>query len=482
MCTSPSCAHPLHHLTAEELHLYILKTFRLNNKVRHRLLRAILAMDETRQYLEVGSRDMIAYQMTHFRISESAAYQWLDVARKLPSLPRCAALFEEGKISWSELRVIASVAKTETEEEWLAFAKDKTLRQIEVEVRDARKKGRTKPRGDHYGLPDIIERLIFNLKLSEKAIVIKAFRKLAAEMGERAGGEPVPYEKVLLLFSELILKTDPEGQIPGRKEREDPLETVLYHRCPDCARSREMTEDGPVEVDPRRVERIEGQAKLVSADERDRPNPERLVRIVWLRDGARCQNPHCGRTYRRMHAHHIVFRSRGGRTVLSNEVLVCVWCHAIIHDGFLDLDFDRDGKHRWTTAADKLEARLAAEKPGRCLGDEGAEVASLPLVYVQAPAGTAAGPVPAPAAAPAAGAGERKFHSVENPAGRAEESPELKAAYERAFQALKALGHSATEAKKRLDRVRKKLAEEVERNGLGRPPTDGDLVKLALRA
>lgn len=40
---------------------------------------------------------------------------------------------------------------------------------------------------------------------------------------------------------------------------------------------------------------------------------------------------------RRLGLPKIVFRSKGGRTVLSNEVTVCDRCHALIHAGLLEV-------------------------------------------------------------------------------------------------------------------------------------------------
>ncbi|MGE3962774.1 MAG: HNH endonuclease [Planctomycetota bacterium] len=65
-----------------------------------------------------------------------------------------------------------------------------------------------------------------------------------------------------------------------------------------------------------------------------------------LRDGARCANPACG-SRRRLHAHHIIFRARGGRTVLANEVAVCDRCHALIHADRLEVSGTVDGGLEW---------------------------------------------------------------------------------------------------------------------------------------
>ncbi|WP_289019819.1 HNH endonuclease signature motif containing protein [uncultured Ornithinimicrobium sp.] len=57
------------------------------------------------------------------------------------------------------------------------------------------------------------------------------------------------------------------------------------------------------------------------------------LKALRLRDGG-CRTPGCGRT-RFLHAHHVVFWSRGGATDLDNAVLLCGACHRAVHLGQL---------------------------------------------------------------------------------------------------------------------------------------------------
>jgi len=65
---------------------------------------------------------------------------------------------------------------------------------------------------------------------------------------------------------------------------------------------------------------------VLPAEDRDRPSPPQLVKKVRLRDGRVCSNPFCRRRTG-LHAHHIEFRSHGGRTTWLNCVLACVECN-----------------------------------------------------------------------------------------------------------------------------------------------------------
>jgi hypothetical protein len=106
------------------------------------------------------------------------------------------------------------------------------------------------------------------------------------------------------------------------------------------------TRDGFVEVATEELERYEGCAEQTVIDG---PTPARLRRQVLARDAGRCGNPRCH--HRADHCHHIVFRSRGGKTKLANEVAVCTTCHALIHAGLLRVSSQAHGELRWLPIA-----------------------------------------------------------------------------------------------------------------------------------
>jgi 5-methylcytosine-specific restriction endonuclease McrA len=55
--------------------------------------------------------------------------------------------------------------------------------------------------------------------------------------------------------------------------------------------------------------------------------------VIWNRDRGQCQNPDCGRlgkrvSFREATIHHVIEHTNGGRTAITNGVLVCPDCHA----------------------------------------------------------------------------------------------------------------------------------------------------------
>lgn len=74
---------------------------------------------------------------------------------------------------------------------------------------------------------------------------------------------------------------------------------------------------------------------------RSRVAPPALRRLLGQLDGERCRFPGCSHT-RFLHAHHVRFWRDGGRTDLSNMVLVCSAHHAFVHDEGYRLALGRD--------------------------------------------------------------------------------------------------------------------------------------------
>jgi hypothetical protein len=376
-------------ISAEEIHRALVTAHRIGARARLRFIRGLLALHRTGLYVKLGFSTTAHYASSEFGYQKTEVYESLRVAEALEGLPQCTEAFERGGLSWSALKEVTRVATAETEAEWLEFAAKKTFEELRAEVLDARRKNRKVPRTNGYGLPHLRVKITLDLEPEEHALLEKAVEKVAAELGGSLEGESLRPHQALLYLAERALEepVDASGDTPG--PRSSPPFTVLYRVCPDCRATHVATSKGYVEVSEEAATRVEGEARKVeipleeetTVEEKmpaspqptdtgplakDAPNTPSLTRRVVLRDGACCANPHCGRR-QNLHAHHIRFRSQGGRTALTNEVLVCDRCHACIHLGFLRLEGNPADGLRWTPAVRSLDpthaeaARLEAE-------------------------------------------------------------------------------------------------------------------------
>lgn len=72
-----------------------------------------------------------------------------------------------------------------------------------------------------------------------------------------------------------------------------------------------------------------------------------ISQLVYIRDQWKCRRCH---NRDGIHAHHVTYRSKGGKDTLNNLITLCWKCHRLHHDGKLDiivvnvLDLDLDVK------------------------------------------------------------------------------------------------------------------------------------------
>lgn len=340
-------------LSASRLDRIAIDAVRLGNRGRLTLCRVLRTMAETRIHLELGFPSVAAYAGARFCLGRTDAFECVRVGKTLDTLPLLRTAFTQGRIGWTLVKEMTRVTDPEHEAAWIELARRHGAERTSAELRRARRLGRKAPSGDDYGLPNLEQRFVLHFSMSEMHRVRSWLKSVAAKIRERTGREDVGVEETLLYLSEC---GRPAGDDCGKSEASDPPEgkgpevardRVVYQCCPSCRRSRVRTDDGWVEVDPGEVDRVSGSAEIVAIDG---PTSPALRRKIIAREGGRCGNPRC--VNRADHCHHIVFRSRGGRTDMANQVAICRTCHALVHAGLLEVSGQADGDSlRWTSRA-----------------------------------------------------------------------------------------------------------------------------------
>jgi hypothetical protein len=354
---SPSLENPPS-LSAEELHQICFSAHRLGNRARRRYIHALYALHVTGLYSKLGFSSAFHYAESEYGYCQSQTYEDLRAAEALEKLPLTAQTFEAGKLCYSALLEIKKIAKPETEAEWLALARKKSVRALKAEVEDALRNGRDRPRRGRGGLPRVKIHVHLTLSPEEHELLEKAIKKVRDELKEPLGGKHLEPKEALLFMAGRMLETDPAGTPRGREERKDSPYTILYRVCIFCKASQVWTSEGPVDVPRDAVERVEAGAQKVeiTAEEEtarakgsveestkagpqriDKPNSQRLVRRVLLNGGLRCANPFCRRVFD-LQGDHIQGRAEGGRTSLSNEEALCPVCHSLKTQGYISVE------------------------------------------------------------------------------------------------------------------------------------------------
>lgn len=304
--------------------------------------------DLRRLYRKQGYASTAQYALMKFHIPLRKTREMLRVARALEHLPLIDAAFSSGRLSWSAVRELTRVAVKETEAEWLALADKSTLRKIERAVKRA-SFGEQPPK-DPYGLAKSKLKVVAELPVEDYAIWQEAFHRLS----ESAGRELDESAALMLLARAFLERPLKRNEKETRKAFQ-----VVYHRCSECDHAWIQGTEGPEGVPSSTIDEIEREAEVLHLDEgvehhltdeastpetpqvpmecRDKPNTTLLRQQVLSRDGQRCAVPGC--THRGdLVAHHVTWKSHGGRTHVLNEVGICQTCHDLIHEGLLRVD------------------------------------------------------------------------------------------------------------------------------------------------
>ena len=362
-------------LSAKRLHGLALEAFRIGNRGRLSLCDALRILGESRLHLDLGYPSLAAYAGAFFHLRRSETFEHVRVSRALAELTELREAFACGRIGWSVVKAVTRAASVATQSAWLAFARGHDVERTLAEARDARRRGRDAPRESSWGLPNLDQKLVLRFSRSDMDKVRKWLESACAEVAAKTGTDEVALEQAILFLCEEGTAREAELEASAAASRGEaaqvvrtdappeprptPRAQIVYQRCPDCRRARVATCDGFVEVEPDEVERYAGSAEPLVIDG---PTPPALRRRVLGRVGGRCGNPRCH--HRADHCHHLVFRSRGGKTELENEVGVCRTCHALIHAGLLRVSRDAGGELRWEAlgAASEIVRDVAADR------------------------------------------------------------------------------------------------------------------------
>ncbi|MBI5852080.1 MAG: HNH endonuclease, partial [Planctomycetes bacterium] len=148
----------------------------------------------------------------------------------------------------------------------------------------------------------------------------QAWENVRAKLRAEFGDDPELRDlDILDEMLRLVLASDVEGRVPGRKPVEGGPFRVLVREATV------LTEDGEEPIAPQVAEAVNS----------DGATPPSMRARVFARDGQACAN--C-KSRRGLHAHHVHWRSKGGPTTPGNLVTLCARCHSLVHENFLDVE------------------------------------------------------------------------------------------------------------------------------------------------
>ena len=346
------------------------ESWRAVSKCTSEFLRILLEFDRREGYREWGYADTAQWLDARCGITRVTAREKVRVARALSELDLIPKSFEEGFLSYSQVRALTRYADEDNEAALLKMADrcpaselEARLREMEngelLNARDGEAKARhllTRHDGDG-------DRVRFRLELSHEdaGVLVKALEVAKAEIREcrlgvsGEGGEAALAADALMLMARRTLsgcfrgsaREGPVWFLPDTSgmaldepdpEQSGPTHLVMVHVDENALSGDGGHSDLPVPVvrrmlcDGALVGLVEdGDGVPLSVGRRTRTVPVGIRRALKARDRT-CRYPGC--THGRwLYAHHIVHWADGGETSLENLVLLCTHHHKLLHDG-----------------------------------------------------------------------------------------------------------------------------------------------------
>src|SRR5215831_448019 len=319
----------------------------------------VAKLDDDGAWAGDGYLSMVHWLSVHLGPGRVSARELVRVGHALVELPRVAAAFASGSLSYDKVRFICEVATPEDQEVWVELAQGISGSQL-IKIclgyrraREADSGERAEAQLARRGLwsfkeDDGMVRLIALLPAEDAAVVMTALEAVSAEQPpvpiKDTSPVPDPAEDrwaarradslVAICEQAGALVSDPEscqlvvhvdvgvltGEDPkGRCHLEDgtPISAAVARRLGCDAQVVAVTEREGLPIDVGRSRRLF-------------TRPQR--RALQARDGT-CRFPGCGVPARRTHLHHLFPWELGGPTDLSNALSLCAAHHARLHDG-----------------------------------------------------------------------------------------------------------------------------------------------------
>jgi len=359
MSPKKSPKNPL--LSIDELDRGIVNLAVRINASTYELLVLVRQFDERAGWLKWGLGNCAEWLHWRCDLSMSAAREKVRVAHALKTLPGISASFSSGELSYSKVRALTRVARTDNEDALLSFAVRTTATRVEQRcrelhcgtedsVKDAKRAYANRSLRVHCDADRGMMTISVELPLEAGELLEKALdraRDTSASRTPELAGESWSAQQADALLTianaflggngeqvtttsdnyQVTVHVDQEALANGDGRSSLPIESVKRLCC-----------DGDAVVI---VEDSEGEP--LSVGRKTRTVPTAIKRALLARDKG-CAYPGC-HNKRFVDAHHIRHWAAGGETNLDNLMLLCSCHHRLVHEGGFRIE--RDYQNHW---------------------------------------------------------------------------------------------------------------------------------------
>lgn len=369
--------------------LYLLVSQENNNLCSQ--IELLLRFDELEGWRTSGSKSCAAWMNSNLNIDHRTAWERLRVGRKLKELPLIKAGFQDGRLSWSKVRLLTRVANSENEKMLVSVSVDATVSDVQrvceeyrwneespdddcrlAEAQLARRsfRWRKQPDGCIQIIlvlpPDKAQNYLHAIEHCEE--IIYEDEKKSIEQSEYSSDSSAVVENTVaeksiysdvsaaqrradaaVLLAERSIAHRGANLIPADRYQvvlnvdSNSLYSSVTHSANDTGaeypdRKPYIEGIGSVPVATARliscdcsiINILTDNSEPLSVGRKQRIWPAAMRRSILHRD-RHCQFPGCS-SHRFLHIHHIKHWADGGETSTDNAVCLCHFHHHLVHN------------------------------------------------------------------------------------------------------------------------------------------------------
>jgi hypothetical protein len=301
-------------------------------------------VDERQSWMEDGATSLVDWVAAKLRVRHNTARRFVAVSRRLLDLPLTSERFNTGELSFDQVDALSELATPASESDLLervtslsSAALDRIARRRRGLTReDERSVWERRRLVRQWNLDESELRFHGRLPGAEGRIFDAAIDSRVDEMPpspETGVFDPLQVRAADALTE--LAATDGEGGGPAQMTVFTDVAALIsdghgYAELDNTAALSNRTAQR-LACDAILESVLEEDGRVVGIGRRSRTVPGWLRRLVYERDGGKCQHPGCRHT-RWLQVHHIVAWARGGPTDLDNLILLCGHHHRWVHE------------------------------------------------------------------------------------------------------------------------------------------------------
>ncbi|MGH2759342.1 MAG: DUF222 domain-containing protein [Actinomycetota bacterium] len=324
----------------------IVQLHAIGNAFHRRQLALIAAYDRMEAWRADGATSMVAWTQGWLGLGRDTASEWVRVSHAFETLPKIAETYEQGMLSWDQVRAVTEFATPETDahlaDEARRFSAAHLRRMARrfkpVPVEEENDAHRDRALRMRWDLGARVLRLHGQLPAAEGAIVVKAIERVASQIAQSRPDEPYDHHAISadalteICSAQLDADSDADRATVGVHIDASVLTGGSGMAEVDGAGAVALETARRLACDSRWYIVVDGpDGRPLGIGRVNRQIPAWLSREIRHRDSG-CRFPGCGRK-RWAAIHHILPWGQGGSTDYDNLVMLCGYHHRKLHEG-----------------------------------------------------------------------------------------------------------------------------------------------------